>query len=179
MITPLHRSLLKAGLPFLLVWSFGLQAECQDRGRDRFIEVFLPSGKSVTAELAVSDEERARGLMFREKILPDQGMLFVFETEDLHSFWMKNTLVVLDMLWLDSEKGSSTSRLMSPPARAIPALHTDRGCRPVMCSSSRAGGPRWTGSRSETGSSSSCRNGPGKSSAEAESRSQGAFSFSP
>jgi len=120
MINSPLRSLLKAGLPFLLLLSFGLQAECQDRGRDRFIKVFLPGGKPVTAELAVSDEERARGLMFREKILPDQGMLFVFETEDIHSFWMKNTLVALDMLWLDSEKRVIHIAADVPPCKEDP-----------------------------------------------------------
>jgi uncharacterized membrane protein (UPF0127 family) len=120
MITSPLRSLLKAGLPFLLILSFGLQAECQDRGRDRFIKVFLPGGKSVTAELAVSDEERARGLMFREKILPDQGMLFVFETEDLQAFWMKNTFIALDMLWLDSEKRVIHIAADVPPCMADP-----------------------------------------------------------
>ena len=79
-------------------------ANCQTTGRDRFIKVFFPGGQSVTAELAVTDEERARGLMFRDKVLPEQGMLFVFEEEDLHSFWMKNTLVYLDMLWLGRDK---------------------------------------------------------------------------
>jgi uncharacterized membrane protein (UPF0127 family) len=120
MITSPVRSLMKAGLPFLLVLSFGLPAFCQDRGRDRFIKVFLPSGKPVTAELAVSDKERARGLMFREKILADQGMLFVFETEDLHSFWMKNTLIALDMLWLDSEKRIIHIAADVPPCKADP-----------------------------------------------------------
>ncbi len=92
-----------AALTLLSVLSvFHLQ--CRGSGQDKFIRVFFPGGKSVTAELAVSDEERARGLMFREKILPDQAMLFVFEEEGVHSFWMKNTLVVLDMIWLDSDK---------------------------------------------------------------------------
>jgi len=72
--------------------------------RPRFVKVFLPDGASITAELAVTDEERARGLMFRERINPDQGMLFVFAAEGVHSFWMKNTKIELDMLWLDRDR---------------------------------------------------------------------------
>ncbi len=75
---------------------------CQVSRQDKFIKVYLPNGKEITAELAVSPEERERGLMYREKIEPDQGMLFVFEEEDLYSFWMKNTLIPLDIIWLNS-----------------------------------------------------------------------------
>ena len=120
MIAKTARFLMKTGIPVFLVLTFGLQANCQDRGRDRFIRVFLPNGKSVTAELAVSDEEGARGLMFREKVLPDQGMLFVFEREGLHSFWMKNTLVALDMIWLDSQKRVIYIAADVPPCREDP-----------------------------------------------------------
>jgi uncharacterized membrane protein (UPF0127 family) len=108
------------GLALLVCLAFGLHAFCQDKGRDKFIKVFFGNGKSVTAELAVSDEERARGLMFREKILPDQGMLFVFEEEGLHSFWMKNTLIPLDMIWLDSDKRIIHIEADVPPCREDP-----------------------------------------------------------
>ncbi len=111
---------LRPGLPLLLVFSLGLQAFCQEKGQDRFVKVFFPGGRSVTAELAVSDAERARGLMFREKVLPDQGMLFVFEREDVHSFWMKNTLVPLDILWLDSGKRVIHIEANVPPCREDP-----------------------------------------------------------
>ncbi len=69
-----------------------------------YIQVFFPNGKIITAELAVSDAERARGLMNREIINPDQGMLFVFDYEGVHSMWMKNMLIPLDFLWLDREQ---------------------------------------------------------------------------
>ena len=88
--------------------------------KDKFIKVYLPTGSSITAELAVTAEERGRGLMFREKLLPDQGMLFVFEVEDFHSFWMKNTLIALDMLWLDKERRIVHIERDVPPCRADP-----------------------------------------------------------
>lgn len=88
--------------------------------KDKFIKIYLPSGLSITAELAVTAEERGRGLMFREKLLPDQAMLFVFEAEDYHSFWMKNTLVALDMVWLDKEKRIVHIERDVPPCKADP-----------------------------------------------------------
>lgn len=71
--------------------------------QDKFVKVFFPNRTSITAELAVTDEERGRGLMFREEIHSDQGMLFVFEEEGIHPFWMKNMKFSIDILWLDKE----------------------------------------------------------------------------
>jgi len=93
---------------------------CQSERRDKFIKIYLPNGKSVTAELAVTDEERQRGLMFREKLLPDQGMLFMFEEEGLYSFWMKNTLISLDMLWINKDRRIVHIARNVPPCKEDP-----------------------------------------------------------
>jgi uncharacterized membrane protein (UPF0127 family) len=88
--------------------------------KDKFIKIYLPNGKSLTAELAMSDEERQRGLMFREKLQADQGMLFVFENEDFYAFWMKNTLIPLDMLWLDRDRRVVHIEKDVPPCKTEP-----------------------------------------------------------
>jgi uncharacterized membrane protein (UPF0127 family) len=100
--------------------TFGLFTACDGGQRGRFVKIFLPGGKAVTAELAVTDVERARGLMFREKLLPDQGMLFVFEDDDFHSFWMKNTLIPLDLVWLDAARRVIHIEADVPPCREDP-----------------------------------------------------------
>lgn len=51
-------------------------------------------------ELATTGPQMARGLMFREELAPDAGMLFVFPAQRVTSFWMKNTLIPLDMLFI-------------------------------------------------------------------------------
>lgn len=104
--------LLLAGLS---AHAFGCQS-----GRERFVRIVLPGGAAITAELAVTLEERARGLMFRESIASDQGMLFVFEEPDLHGFWMKNTLIPLDIIWLDSDKRIVHIERNVPPCVAEP-----------------------------------------------------------
>jgi uncharacterized membrane protein (UPF0127 family) len=85
-----------------------------------FIKVFLPNGVSITAELAVTDEERQQGLMHREKIDSDQGMLFIFEEEDKHSFWMKNMKFSIDILWLDRDKRIVHIERKLPPCKSVP-----------------------------------------------------------
>lgn len=55
----------------------------------------------LTVELADTPKERAIGLMFREYMAPNAGMLFVFNKPGKYSFWMKNTKIPLDMLWIN------------------------------------------------------------------------------
>ena len=54
-------------------------------------------------EIADTPEERATGLMFREELAQDRGMLFVFEEDGIHSFWMKNTKIPLDIIWISQD----------------------------------------------------------------------------
>jgi uncharacterized membrane protein (UPF0127 family) len=55
-------------------------------------------------EVADTSEARSIGLMHRKKLSPDAGMLFVFDTPGQHQFWMKNTLIPLDVIWISPEK---------------------------------------------------------------------------
>lgn len=61
------------------------------------------ANKSITvkAEMALTPEQQALGLMFRQKLPFDEGMLFVFQTEQIISMWMKNTYLPLDMIFFD------------------------------------------------------------------------------
>ena len=53
-------------------------------------------------EFAETPAQRERGLMFRKELKKNEGMLFIFDKEAIYSIWMKNTLIPLDILWIDS-----------------------------------------------------------------------------
>jgi len=57
----------------------------------------------VRAELALTADEQARGLMFRKSVKPGEGMLFVFKYDKILSFWMKNTIVPLSIAYIDKD----------------------------------------------------------------------------
>ncbi|MBS2023995.1 MAG: DUF192 domain-containing protein [Deltaproteobacteria bacterium] len=84
-----------------------------------------PRGRwTVDVEVAASEEARARGLMFRPVLDPDAGMLFVFEETRQHGFWMHNTLIGLDMVFLDEDRN-----VVGIVARARPHDDTPVGVR--------------------------------------------------
>jgi len=70
----------------------------------KFVVLSLPNDKQIIAELALTPEQWERGLMYRKEIPENYGMLFVFKEEINHFFWMKNTYISLDILWLDHNK---------------------------------------------------------------------------
>lgn len=66
-------------------------------------------------EIADTDEERTRGLMFRESMASDRGMLFKFPDERERSFWMRNTYIPLDIVYIDA-----TGRIVSIARHTVP-----------------------------------------------------------
>jgi uncharacterized membrane protein (UPF0127 family) len=68
------------------------------------VEIVTKTGVHVfRVELAATDEERARGLMFRRELPPGQGMLFDFKNDGPVSMWMENTYVSLDMIFIRAD----------------------------------------------------------------------------
>ena len=69
------------------------------------VEIATTDGKlqKFNVEFARSEAEKATGLMFRERLADDEGMLFMWNTSSPRQFWMKNTLINLDILFIDSD----------------------------------------------------------------------------
>lgn len=82
--------------------------------------VTFPDGYAVHVELATDDQTRALGLMFRDQLRPNSGMLFLFPEAAPHSFWMKNTLIPLDMIFIDQSGRVVQIEHDVPPCKADP-----------------------------------------------------------
>ena len=80
----------------------------------------LPDGFEVAVEVASDPDTRARGLMFRTSVPEGRGMLFLFTESGVHSFWMKNTLVPLDIIWIDERGLVVDVQAHVPPCEADP-----------------------------------------------------------
>lgn len=61
-------------------------------------------GQTIVVEVAETDRQHSRGLMFREKLGEKEGMIFVFTDEDYRSFWMKNTIIDLAIGYFDKNR---------------------------------------------------------------------------
>ena len=86
--------------------------------------VVLPNGNEIEAELAMTAEEQATGMMFRSDLPADRGMLFVGDRAAPRSFWMYQCLIPLDIVWLDGNR-----RVVEIVRDAPPCRDSDpRGC---------------------------------------------------
>ena len=81
-------------------------------------------GQRYAVEIADDDAERERGLMFRDKLAPGHGMLFIHEEDAPRAYWMKNTRIPLDILYFDANR-----RLVSVQ-RDVPPCSLGDNCPP-------------------------------------------------
>jgi uncharacterized protein len=92
-----HRSL------FLTLFAVLLQVSaCQAQPQ---VTIATEGGRELTFQVEVADtpSKRELGLQYRRDLPPDRGMIFLFPTESEHSFWMKNTPLPLDMIFISKD----------------------------------------------------------------------------
>ena len=98
-LQPVQRRYLGVVLASIAV---ALLVACTVAGTPGWRVAVFPSGAEFSLEVAADDATRARGYMFRERVGPHEGMLFLFDKPGHHSIWMKNCKVSLDIVWLDA-----------------------------------------------------------------------------
>jgi uncharacterized protein len=112
------------GLSILLGLSLLLCVACQAEGSVPVQILAAKDGSlrnSFQAELALTPQEQTQGLMYRKELGKNKGMLFVFSEVVQNPFWMKNTLIPLDILFIDSQK-----KILNIVSMAVPQTTTPR-----------------------------------------------------
>ena len=87
-------------LALFVAWFFMGEKAFPEEGEKHFFQLTV-KGKKIRAEVVQTEEEKARGLMFRESLGKDEGMLFTYDREEILTFWMKNTPIPLSIAFLD------------------------------------------------------------------------------
>ncbi|MFT7461672.1 MAG: uncharacterized membrane protein (UPF0127 family) [Pseudohongiellaceae bacterium] len=98
---------------------------------DRHRTELVVAGRAVIVELATDVPTRTRGMMHRTSLGADKGMLFIFEDSAPRVFWMRNTLIPLDIIFLDDD-GMVINVEQAPPAVERPGFHSKRPARFVL-----------------------------------------------
>ncbi len=90
--------------------------------------IVFPDTYAVRVEIAADDPTRQQGLMYRDRLPADRGMIFFFPQNGNYPFWMKNTLIPLDIIWIDDLK------------RIVHVAHKVQPCKADPCPSVPPGG---------------------------------------
>ena len=103
----------------LLVAVLGLFAGCSRKSAsdEGLLAVTLPDGRQIRAEVLTRQDDMMRGMMFRQSLAPDRGMLFVHSSAGRYSYWMFQCLIPLDIIWLDAAKRIVEISADTPPCK--------------------------------------------------------------
>lgn len=97
---PSVKIFIKFLFPLFLILTF--ESESAFLNEQTFIFLTLQE-KKIRVEVARTEREKAKGLMFRESLGKDEGMLFIYDREEMLSFWMKNTRIPLSIAFIDQQ----------------------------------------------------------------------------
>ena len=105
---------------FMVIFLLFFSANCAKNAGEN--QAWVDNGKNlikINVEIADDSDEIEKGLMFREKLNEGDGMLFVFDDESYRTFWMKNTLIALDMIFI-GDKNEIVDIKNAVPCKAEP-----------------------------------------------------------
>ena len=105
--------------PFLVFVFALLLSACgtssRDAGNLNITEVTFPNGKTVIAETMLQEIDQMRGMMFRDSLAKDRGMLFVHRAEGNYPYWMYQVRIPLDIIWMDHQRRIVEISANTPP----------------------------------------------------------------
>jgi uncharacterized membrane protein (UPF0127 family) len=109
---------------FILILCFSSLGSCSANELRTDCEVTVRNERNkerkIKVQISKTEAERNLGLMYRDKMPLDHGMLFVFPEEEERSFWMKNTFISLDIIFIDQKQKVTTVLMNVPPHTTSP-----------------------------------------------------------
>lgn len=113
------QTILRRLLPLLLVLFAALPASARLERSSVLVQTAAGGNHRFEVELALTPQDQARGLMFRDSLDPAAGMLFLYDRPQQASFWMRNTLIPLDIIFIAAD-----GRIVNIAAEAKPLDET-------------------------------------------------------
>lgn len=107
----------RAFLGALLFSALLIASACSDNQTETGPTITLPSGAKIIAELAIQPEDQQRGLMFRQSLARDRGMLFVHQSGQ-HPYWMYQCNFPIDIIWMDENRRVVEISPNTPPCKS-------------------------------------------------------------
>jgi uncharacterized protein len=99
-----------------LCFALGACSSSSDPVRDfSSRDVTLPDGKTIAAEVMTDPVDMNRGMMFRDSLAPDRGMLFIHGSPNRYSYWMYQVKIPLDIIWMDQNRRVAEISADTPP----------------------------------------------------------------
>ncbi len=99
-----------------LCFALGACSSSSDPVRDfSSRDVTLPDGKTIAAEVMTDPVDMNRGMMFRDSLAPDRGMLFIHGSPNRYSYWMYQVKIPLDIIWMDQNRRVAEISANTPP----------------------------------------------------------------
>jgi len=86
-----------------------------DVGDLNITEVTFPNGRKVAAETMLREIDQMRGMMFRDSLAKDRGMLFVHPSEANYTYWMYQVRIPLDIIWMNRDRRIVEISANTPP----------------------------------------------------------------
>lgn len=109
------------GLSFFLFFLVNMRTEKDSNKEDKTLELCIRENCFVVG-VAKTENERELGLMYKEELPQEKGLLLVFEDEGVQSIWMKNVLIPLDIIWINSDLEIVSIKENVSPCKKEPCL---------------------------------------------------------
>lgn len=108
-----------------------------DSGELNTVEITFPNGKTVIAETKLRNEDQMLGMMFRDSLAKDRGMLFIHPREDNLPYWMYQVRIPLDIIWMNQNRkiveiSANTPACTSKSSRECPSYGGHEKARYVL-----------------------------------------------